>query len=171
MPKLDWSTSIFLCTMCQNVLFLPLFAVSVSLSFMAKPSPQQQCVKGATARQQLHSALALCVPWVCCQRDEWLKMDSWRIRKKKRVQSSWNPHSKYFCVCMHVRSYTVYSLCIGLFLWSQCFHCVLCVCFFVWVGASAVWGARMKELPLWLSHELCGLLMGPDTRMRIRYLA
>lgn len=45
------------------------------------------------------------------------------------------------------------------------------VCLFsVWVGGSVVWGARMKELPLWLSHELCGLLMGTYTRMCAHYL-
>lgn len=36
------------------------------------------CVKGATAQRRLHSELALCVPWVCCQFKEWLKVDSWR---------------------------------------------------------------------------------------------
>lgn len=47
-----------------------------------------------------------------------------------------------------------------------CVCSCVCVCLFsVWVGGSVVWGARMKELPLWLSHELCGLLMGADTRI------
>lgn len=47
-----------------------------------------------------------------------------------------------------------------------CVCLFVCVCLFsVWVGGSVVWGARMKELPLWLSHELCGLLMGADTRI------